>query len=385
MEEPTFCGCFEMRYSTIEAFDRTMLICWLCKDFGWMSMNAWVGIPFGIMCLWLHAVFIWYDRRESMSWINSSLMLWIIGNFMWMTCEFIYTRPPTGIEHLGPTLPLGGFPEADEQRLLNITTVFFVLALSVQATYYAFVGCGVVSMPGEDGVDEDDVLVKSDIQDLCCEPSRSRSLSISSSHSRSRSFDETAPKKVYTSTFIENAYVVFWIIKDLFWALGTGSIEGITGRNQKGREVVYFLETIAIVAAICSFLAYFVTAYLMRRNGIRFLDAVSASCWVLANTVWMCGEFFVRYDSLAMDDEDEADDIDTRLGSTFLFSIAIIIQIFIVIKLTLIRCSENWAPNPRNSRVQVHSSFYSPFGSTVKTHMYTPQKTGQEFGDLEVF
>jgi hypothetical protein len=280
---------------------------------------------------------------------------------------------------------LGGFPEVDEQRLLNITTVFFVLALSVQAIYYALVGRGVVSMPGEDGVEEDDVLVKSDIQDLCCEPSRSRSLSISSSHSRSRSFDETAPKKVYTSTFIENAYVVFWIIKDLFWALGTGSVEGITGRNQKGREVVYFLETVAIVAAICSFLAYFVTAYLMRRNGIRFLDAVSASCWVLANTVWMCGEFFVRYDSLAMDDEDEANDIDTRLGSTFLFSIAIIIQIFIVIKLAFIRFSENWAPNPRNSRVQVHSSFYSPFGSTVKTHTYTPQKAGQEFGDLEVF
>ena len=136
-----------MRYSTIEAFDRTMLLAWLIKDFGWMSENAYVGIPFGIMSLWLHGIFLVYDRRESMTWINVSLLLWITGNFVWMLSEFIYTRPSVGT-HLGPELPLGGLPEKAEQGFLNAATVLFVIGVSSQVVYYVLVGIGKVSMPG---------------------------------------------------------------------------------------------------------------------------------------------------------------------------------------------------------------------------------------------
>ncbi len=382
-QEQLFCLCFEMRYSTIEAFDRTMLLAWLIKDFGWMSENAYVGIPFGIMSLWLHGIFLIYDRRESMTWINVSLLLWITGNFVWMLSEFIYTRPSVGT-HLGPELPLGGLPEKAEQGFLNAATVLFVIGVSSQVVYYVLVGIGKVSMPGEDGMDEDDVLVRSDIQTICCQSTamRSRAWSYSSNHSRSRSFDETPPKKLYTSTFIENAYVCFWILKDLFWALGTGSIEGISGRNPKGREVVSLFEAVAIVSAAGSFLAYAVTAYLMRRNGIRFLDAISAACWVLANTVWMCGEFFVRYDSLVMDDEDQGNDVQWREASTFFFSVPIMIQAFVIVKLTMMRCSTLGGSPQHNYHIQHNlSSVYSPFGRAgggAKTGLYTPQKQARQ-------
>lgn len=385
--EQHFCLCFQMRYSTIEAFDRTMLLAWLLKDFGWMSENAYLAIPFGIMSLWLHAVFLIYDRRDSMTWINLSLMLWISGNFVWMVAEFIYTRPSVD-NYLGPDLPLGGLAEDDEQQFLNTATALFAIGVVSQIVYYSLVGAGKVTMPGDDGVDEDDVLVRSDIQTLCCQSSsRSRAWSYSSSHSRSRSFDETPPKKLYTSTFIENAYVGFWILKDLFWALGTGSIEGTTGRNPQGREVVYFFEAMAIMSATGSFLAYAVTAYLMRRNGIRFLDAISAACWVLANTVWMCGEFFYRYDSLLMDDEDQGNDVQWREASAFFFSVPIIIQAFIIVKLTMMRCSSLGQPHIQHNI----SSVYSPFGEVNSggkrgISTYTPQKFGQQDdGDIEIF
>lgn len=383
-EQDYFCLCFEMRYSTIEAFDRTMLLAWLLKDFGWMSENAYIGIPFGIMSLWLHGIFLIYDRRVSMTWINISLMLWITGNFIWMLSEFIYTRPSVD-NHLGPELPLGGLPEEDEQQFLNLATALFVIGVSSQLVYYVLVGVGKVSMPGEEGVDEDDVLVRSDIQAICCQPSsaRSRAWSYSSNHSRSRSFDETPPKNLYTSTFIENAYVCFWILKDMFWALGTGSIEGISGRNPQGREIVKLFESMAIISAAGSFLAYAVTAYLMRRNGIRFLDAISAACWVLANTVWMCGEFFFRYDSLLMDDEDQGSDVQWREASTFFFSVPIMIQAFVVVKLTMMRCNTMAATSQNDPHVQHNfSSVYSPFGANgAKQGVYTPQK-GQD-GDIE--
>ena len=56
----------KMRMSTLEALDRTTMLCWLLKDFGWMTNNAYLGIPFGIMSVWLHMVILVYDRRQSM-------------------------------------------------------------------------------------------------------------------------------------------------------------------------------------------------------------------------------------------------------------------------------------------------------------------------------
>ena len=153
----------EMRMSTLEALDRTTMLCWLLKDFGWMTNNAYLGIPFGFMSMWLQAAILMYDRRQSMALINFSLMSWLLGNFMWMVSEFIFTRPSIYM-HLGPTLPLGGLPEEDEQKLLLAATSMFALGIFVQLLYYSGIACGALSQPGENGPDADDIMTQNDIE-----------------------------------------------------------------------------------------------------------------------------------------------------------------------------------------------------------------------------
>jgi hypothetical protein len=354
----------EMRMSTLEALDRTTMLCWLLKDFGWMTNNAYLGIPFGVMSMWLHIMILMYDRRQSMVWLNSSLMAWLVGNFMWMVSEFIFTRPSLYV-HLGPGLPLGGLPEEDEQKFLTAATSMFAVGIFIQLMYYSGIACGTLRQPGEEGPDADDVMTQNDIEKLC----------------------STGPNPTYTSAFLENMYVIFWIMKDLLWSLGTGSIGGISGRNPNGREVVIFFESIAIVSAVGSFLAFFTAAYLSRRNGTRFLDAVSGLCWITANAVWMCGEFFLRYDNLELDDGDQGNDLDGRIGSTFFFSVGIIIQLSIIMRLVYLRCC---GINDRCSTdIRVHSSTFSPLGQGESTnrygqpmHVYSPQKM-QDSDDLD--
>jgi hypothetical protein len=360
---------FKMRMSTLEALDRTTMLCWLLKDFGWMTNNAYLGIPFGIMSVWLHMVILVYDRRQSMLWLNFSLMAWLMGNFMWMTSEFIFTTPSLYV-HLGPELPLGGFPEEDENKLLTAATSMFAVGIGVQLLYYSGIACGTVPQPGEDpeGPDADDVMTRNDIEKLC----------------------STGPNSTYTSAFLENMYVVFWILKDLLWSLGTGSIGGISGRNPEGREVVIFFESAAIVSALGSFLSFFTAAYLSRRNGTRFLDAVSGICWITANAVWMCGEFFLRYDNLELDDGDQGNDLDGRVGSTFFFSVGIIMQLFTITRLVYLRCCGMTDRNGSSIGTAVHSSAFSPLGQGEGTskygnsiHAYSPQKMQDSNDDVD--
>jgi hypothetical protein len=48
----------------------------------------------------------------------------------------------------------------------------------------------------------------------------------------------------------------------------------------------------------------------------------------------MCGEFFMRYNHLRLDDEDEGNDTVTRVASSCLFVIGIVIQVGVIIHLT---------------------------------------------------
>lgn len=139
---------------------------------------------------------------------------------------------------------------------------------------------------------------------------------------------ETIPNYSLTLAYVENAYIIFWITKDLFWSWGTGDLT-------KGRDLAIFYEAMAISFGTLSIFIYLLTSYLYRRNIIRLLDSITVVFWISANFVWMCGEFFLRYDNLAYDDMDEGNDSDTRLASAALFSLGLCIQGFILIILLL--------------------------------------------------
>ena len=339
------------------------MLCWMWKDFGWMTNNAYVGIPYGIISFCLVAFATIYDRRPSMIWLHLSLVCWIVGNFLWMCSEFIFTTPSLPVT-FGPNLPLGGLPSDIEQKFLSGSTVLFSVGVLIQIIYYFRIVCGLMPQPGEeDGPDGDDVMTRNDIEKMCL----------------------TGPTTTYTSSFLEHIYVIFWVMKDLFWGLGTGTVEGLSGRTSEGRKVVIFFESAAIISAAGSLFSFLMAAYLSRRNGTRFLDAVSGVCWILANSVWMVGEFFLRYDNLEMDDGDQGNDIDGRVASSFFFSVGIMIQMYLIARLVYMRCCG--MVERCNTNIRVHSSAFSPLGQgdtgKYSTHTYTPQKTQDDLFDLE--
>lgn len=83
-----------------------------------------------------------------------------------------------------------------------------------------------------------------------------------------------------------------------------------------------------------SILIYLITAYVYRRNIVLLVDSVTTICWIGANYVWMCGEFFLRYNNLEYDDLTEHDDSSTRIISSVLFCLGITLQISNILFLT---------------------------------------------------
>lgn len=88
-------------------------------------------------------------------------------------------------------------------------------------------------------------------------------------------------------------------------------------------------ESTAMFFGTVSILIYSVTAYICRRNIISFIDCITTICWISANYVWMCGEFFLRYNSLQYDDLTEHNDGSTRIASSCLFCFGISLQIIV--------------------------------------------------------
>lgn len=82
------------------ALDRVLLISWLLKDFGWMTVNIYLGPPFGVIAILGHLFLLLFDRRKSFQFYNISLLLWVMGNFIWMMLEF-YVYTPSSDIHLG--------------------------------------------------------------------------------------------------------------------------------------------------------------------------------------------------------------------------------------------------------------------------------------------
>src|SRR4051794_26393253 len=110
----------------------------LMKDFGWMTTNIYLGFTFGIISVVLHAVLVFIDTRRSYRFYNSSLIMWVSGNFIWMTIEFVNTNPSSNV-HMGPHVPLGGIPQSSIDIMINVKTVLFLLGSLIQIIMYVLI------------------------------------------------------------------------------------------------------------------------------------------------------------------------------------------------------------------------------------------------------
>ena len=54
----------------LPVLDRTLLISWLLKDFGWMTTNYYLGFPFGCVCVVSHLFMFVADPRPSFRYYN---------------------------------------------------------------------------------------------------------------------------------------------------------------------------------------------------------------------------------------------------------------------------------------------------------------------------
>jgi hypothetical protein len=71
---------------------------------------------------------------------------------------------------------------------------------------------------------------------------------------------------------LENTHILLWLIKDTCWVL-----------EFKLVGVLMILPTVAM--------AFYLT-YLSRTDKKEFLHNLAVSCWIIANSTWMIGEFY---------------------------------------------------------------------------------------------
>lgn len=288
-----------------------------------MTTNIYLGFPFGVISVSLHGILMFADPRRSYRFYNISLFFWVSANFIWMTLEVVCNKPSSNV-HVGPAVPLGGIDSSQQATLINIKTVFFTIAAIVQVMMYIGIFLRLVDMPEDEN---EDVVSKNEAQLLLRGGVHHRTLRTDLLILKGdRSVDDHS--HAITLAFIENAYIIFWTSKDLFWSFGTGDLT-------RGRDQIIFYESTAMLFGTLSILIYFVTAYIYRRNVVLLMDAVTTICWIGANFVWMCGEFFIRYDDLKYDDSTEQNDSSTRIVSSILFCSGLLLQFSVIAYLTI--------------------------------------------------
>jgi hypothetical protein len=108
----------------------------LLKDFGWMTTAVFLGFPFGGISVLLHLYLLLFDKRVSFVYYNWSLLLWVTGNFMWMSVEMFSTNPSSHI-HIGPiSTPMGGM--SNEVHSAIITAKVHSLCLPFCCHFFHF-------------------------------------------------------------------------------------------------------------------------------------------------------------------------------------------------------------------------------------------------------
>jgi len=71
---------------------------------------------------------------------------------------------------------------------------------------------------------------------------------------------------------LENTHILLWLIKDTCWVL-----------NFKPLGVFMILPTVSMAVYI---------TYLSKSDRKELLHNIAVTCWILANSIWMIGEFF---------------------------------------------------------------------------------------------
>lgn len=88
-------------------------------------------------------------------------------------------------------------------------------------------------------------------------------------------FDKNFQRQLNLLTSVrkfENLHVACWLLKDTCWLLD--------------------MKTIGIIMVVPTvFLAFYIT-YRFRSNQTEFYHNLAVCSWIMANTVWMTGEFF---------------------------------------------------------------------------------------------
>jgi hypothetical protein len=70
----------------------------------------------------------------------------------------------------------------------------------------------------------------------------------------------------------ENFHIVLWLLKDLCWVM-----------DLKVAGLVMIVPTIAMAVYI---------AWRLRHEAGEFVHSLAVVCWIVANSIWMIGEFF---------------------------------------------------------------------------------------------
>lgn len=337
-------------------FDYNIYDAGLLKDFGWMTTNVFLAIPFGIISVLMHVFLLFFDPRRSYRFYNISLLLWVCGNFIWMAVELMNNEPSSQV-HVGPNTPIGYMSDNIENTLVNVKTILFLFSSIVQLFMYLLICYKCIETPEDE---EEDIVSKNEAvlfffgQKSYAQQNEGDILDQLDDDDVTLTSPNHAGANPYyglTLALIENAYIIFWVSKDLFWSWGTGDLT-------KGRDLAIMYEAFAMCFGSLSIFTYCLSAYLYRRNLVRLLDCITTIFWISANFVWMSGEFFLRYDNLELDDGDQGDDGKTRIVSSILFCLGILLQLYVIVALYLppnryTRCLYNHVYNKKQSNIEM--------------------------------
>lgn len=301
----------------LPVIDRILLISWLLKDFGWMTTNVYIGWPFGFISIFCHLVILFIDPRPAFRFYNISLLLWVCGNFIWMSIEYIHVNPSSNV-HFGPPTPIGNMDSETLSALVDFKGFLFLASTVIQIVMYIGIYFGKIPMAEDDN---EDIIARNEIALLIGE--KHLSLQQLDGLIQTTSSNDI-PRRGISIAFIDYLYVIFWISKDLFWSWGTGDF------YTKGKATAVSFESLAILFGFLSLLAYVLCAYIRRRQLRGFVDALTTLFWICANFIWMSGEFFLRYQNEELDDADQGSDENTRIASSCFFSLGLSLQIVLI-------------------------------------------------------
>lgn len=270
--------------------------------------------------------------------------------------------PQSSSIHLGPDTPLGGMTPEMGDKLTNIKSKLFLLAIFLQLTLFACIRFNIVQMPKDSDSDvgeEEDMIWEEDDEELLGrleqafrdnedgknsaaeEDQASQSARIPKPDKATRSAtDDSIDDSVLDSfrrfipttkrfplgfslTFIENGYIILWICKDYFWSWATGDFE-------INRNAGYVTEVVSMFFGVLSVCLYTFVAFAWRKHFVNLMDSLTSWCWLFSNFTWMAGEIFIRYDNMELNDDNQGDDGLTRLVSGIFFIVGINIQLCVL-------------------------------------------------------